>query len=106
MSATQEQKDIIEIKNEIGRIRHHLELQKKSNENVDSSLIRIENALIGSHMNGNKGIVTKIDEIEERVDELDDFKKEAVVYVKQSKFVIGAIVVALVALLLKAYLPT
>lgn len=105
MTATKEEKDIIEIKNEIGRIRHHLDLQKKANENFDGSLIRIENALIGSNMNGNKGIVTKIDEIEERVDDLDDFKKEAVVYVKQSKFVIGAIVIALIALLLKAYFP-
>lgn len=105
MTPTQEQKDIIEIKNEIGRIRHHFDLQKIANENVDSSLIRIENALIGSKMNGNKGIVTKIDEIEERVDDLDDFKKEATVYVRQSKFVIGAIVLALIALLFKAYTP-
>lgn len=106
MGATQEQRDIIEIKNELGRIRHHLDLQKPFNESVDSSLIRIENALIGSKMNGNKGIVTKIDEIEERVDDLDDFKKEATVYVRQSKFVIGAVVVALIALLFKAYSPS
>lgn len=106
MGATQEEKDIIEIKSEIGRIRHHLDLQKQFNENIDSSLIRIENALIGSPMNGNKGIVTKIDEIENRVDDLDDFKNEATVYVKQSKFVIGAVVVALIALLFKAYSPS
>lgn len=106
MTPTKEQKDIIEIKNEIGRIRHHLDLQKASNERFDGSLVRIENALVGNHMNGNKGIVTKIDEIEERVDELDDFKKEAVVYLKQSKFVIGAIIIALTALLVKAYFPS
>jgi len=103
MSATQEQKDIIEIKNEIARIRHHLELQKKSNENFDSSLIRIENALIGSVMNGNKGIVTTIDEIDKRVERLEIFESEIGIYVKQSKFIIGAVVVALVALLFKAY---
>lgn len=89
----------------LDRIEHHLSLLKKNDTDQMALLLNIENALIGSKQNGNKGIVTKIDEIEERVDDLDDFKKEATVYVRQSKFVIGAIVVALIALLAKAYSP-
>ena len=96
-----EQKD----RERLDRIEHHLKLLKENDTNQMTVMLNIQNALIGSAMNGNKGIVSRIDEIEDIVDELDDFKKEATVYVRQSKFVIGAIVVALVALLAKAYFP-
>ena len=89
----------------LDRIEHHLSLLKKNDTDQMTLLLNIENALIGSKQNGNKGIVTDIKAIEERVDDLDDFKKEATVYVKQSKFVIGAIIIALIALLAKAYFP-
>ena len=89
----------------LDRIEHHLSLLKKNDSDQMTLLLNIENALIGSKQNGHKGIVTDIKEIEERVDDLDDFKKEASVYVRQSKFVIGAIVLALIALLFKAYTP-
>jgi len=89
----------------LDRIEHHLSLLKKNDSDQMTLLLNIENALIGSKQNGHKGIVTDIKEIEERVDDLDDFKKEASVYVRQSKFVIGAIIVALIALLFKAYSP-
>lgn len=90
----------------LDRIEHHLKLLKENDTNQMTVMLNIQNALVGSAMNGNKGIVSRIDEIEDIVDELDDFKKEATVYVRQSKFVIGAIVVALIALLLKAYSPS
>lgn len=90
----------------LDRIEHHLSLLKKNDTDQMTLLLNIENALIGSKQNGNKGIVTDIKDIEKRVDDLDEFKNEATVYVRQSKFVIGAVVVALIALLFKAYSPS
>jgi len=62
--STKEEKDIVEIKGEIGRIRHHLDLQKKTNEDVSNSLVRIENALIGSKMNGDSGLVKEVRDLQ------------------------------------------
>jgi len=64
---TKEQKDIVEIKGEIGRIRHHLDLQKTTNENASSSLNRIESALIGNVLNGNKGLVQEVNDLQTSV---------------------------------------
>lgn len=89
----------------LDRIEHHLSLLKKNDTDQMTLLLNIENALVGSKQNGNKGIVTDIKEMELRIDDLDEFKNEATVYVRQSKFVIGAVVIALVALLVKAYAP-
>lgn len=90
----------------LDRIEHHLSLLKKNDSDQMTLLLNIENALIGSKQNGNKGIVTKIDEIEERVDVLDEFKGEVRVYVKQSKFVIGAIAVILIGILVNGIYST
>ena len=38
MTATKEEKDIIEIKNEIERIRHHLDLQKTDHESASTQI--------------------------------------------------------------------
>ena len=63
--------DIVEIKGEIGRIRHHLDLIKASNERQSESLSKIENTLIGNNYNGNKGIVYLLNDIDDRVKHLE-----------------------------------
>jgi len=63
--------DIIEIKGEIGRIKNHLDLIKKSNEQQSKSLSNIENTLIGNVLNGNKGIVYLLNDIDARVKHLE-----------------------------------
>jgi hypothetical protein len=63
--------DIIEIKGEIGRIKNHLDLIKKSNEKQSESLTKIENTLIGNNLNGNKGIVFLLNDIDDRVKHLE-----------------------------------
>jgi hypothetical protein len=45
------------------RIEHHLKLLKENDEIRGESLSNIENALIGSKMNGHKGLVSDIEEI-------------------------------------------
>jgi len=103
MSVTQEQKDIVEIKGEVGRIRHHQDLQKIVNEQHSSILQDIKNALVGSAMNGNKGVVKQLNEIDTRVEDLEDFKGEVHIYVKQAKFVVGAIVIIMLGILAKLF---
>jgi hypothetical protein len=63
--------DIVEIKGEIGRIKNHLDLIKKSNEQQSKSLSNIENTLVGNVMNGNKGIIFLLNDIDLRVKHLE-----------------------------------
>ena len=104
MSApTQEQKDIIEIKGEVGRIRHHQDLQKQINETHTKLLIEIKNSLKGSDMNGNKGLVDEVQDVKNKVDHLEDFNSEIKVYVKQGKFMFGVFAGLMVGIIIKLF---
>lgn len=62
-----------EIENErLDRMEDHLRLLKKSNEAQNSTLNSIENALVGTIYNGNKGITHMIHDIDKRVKNLED----------------------------------
>ena len=100
---TQEQKDIIEIKGEVGRIRHHQDLQKQINETHTKLLIEIKNSLKGSDMNGNKGIVDEIYDLKGKVDHLEEFLSEVKVYVKQGKFIVGVFAGLMVGIIIKLF---
>jgi len=88
---------------EIERIRHHQDLQKKVNDENTKILNDIKNALVGSDLNGNKGVVKQLNEIDARVEDLEDFKGEISVYVRQFKFVIGAVIVILLGIFAKLF---
>lgn len=97
------QPDLTKVTAEIERIRHHQDLQKKVNEENSKILLEIKTALVGSEMNNNKGVVSQINDIDTRVEDLEDFKGEVNVYVKQAKFVIGALVVILLGIFAKLF---
>jgi hypothetical protein len=59
--------------------------------------------LIGSDFNGHKGVVSQLRDIDNRVEDLEDFKGEVSVYVRQAKFVIGAMVVILIGIFAKLF---
>ena len=104
MSApTQEQKDIIEIKGEVGRIRHHQDLQKQINETHTKLLIEIKNSLKGSDMNGNKGIVDEIHEVKKKVDLLEEFHGEVKVYVRQGKWFVACLTTLVIGIVIKIF---
>jgi len=88
---------------EIERIRHHQDLQKKVNDENTKILNDIKNALVGSDLNGNKGVVKQLNEIDARVEDLEDFKGEISVYVRQFKFVIGTVIVILLGIFAKLF---
>jgi hypothetical protein len=92
------------IENErLAQIEQHLRLIKEREIDRDKVLSNIQNALIGSDFNGHKGVVSSLKEIDNRVEDLEDFKGEINVYVRQAKFVIGAMVVILLGIFAKLF---
>ena len=101
MATTQEQKDIIEIKGEIGRIRHHQDLQKQVNETNTKLLTDIKNALVGSDLNGNKGLVNKVDAIEKKIDLQEETLSSHRLYFKQIGVIISTVIAIVVGLIIR-----
>jgi hypothetical protein len=87
----------------LDRIEQHLRLLKDSDIDKTTLLLNIENALTGSAFNGNKGIVKQINDIDDRVEELETFKGEISVYVNQFKVAFVIIFGALVTMLVKIF---
>lgn len=94
--------DIKLVKAEIERIRHHMDLEKKERQEDREILIDIKNVLVGNELNRG-GLVKEIKEIKNEVDDLRKFKGEMDVYLKQAKFVIGGIIVAIISIGIKIF---
>lgn len=59
----------------LDRIEQHLRSLKLNDEKQGDLLIDIKNTLIGSHLNGNKGLVNLVGELDSRLKEVE--KKQA-----------------------------
>lgn len=94
--------DITVVKAEVERIRHHMDLQKKATEENTKLLVDIKNILVGNDLK-EEGLVSDFKEMKAEVDELREFKGEVSVYLKQAKFVIGGIVIAVIGLFIKLF---
>lgn len=92
-----------EYSERLDRIEQHLRLLKDSDIDKTTLLLNIQNALTGSPLNGNKGIVKQINDIDDRVEDLETFKGEISVYVNQFKVAFVIIFGALVTLILKLF---
>ena len=92
-----------EYSERLDRIEQHLRLLKESDVDKTSVLLNIQNALTGNSLNGNKGMVKQIDEIDERVEDLEKFKGEISVYVNQFKAAFIIIFGALITLIFKLF---
>lgn len=97
--------DITVVKAEVERIRHHMDLQKKATEENTKLLVDIKNILVGNDLK-EEGLVSDFKEMKAEVDELREFKGEVSVYLKQAKFVIGGIVIAVIGLFIKLFAKT
>ena len=91
------QKITYEYQEKIDRIERHFKEFKEEYRDDNTSMSKdvgfIKNALVGSDMNGNKGIVQQVDKIE-----LIEKKLEVIyVYLDQIKIIVGGIVVALIS---------
>lgn len=84
----------------LDRIEDHLKRLKDNDISQTDTLQEIKNALIGSTFNGNYGIVHQLSKMSNRLEILETDNSEIKVYIKQSKWIIGAIVVGLVTLII------
>lgn len=94
--------DIKLVKAEIERIRHHMDLEKKERQEDREILVDIKNVLVGNELNRG-GMVQKVNDIEEELSDLRKFKQEVDLYLKQAKFVIGGIILAIISIGVKIF---
>jgi len=94
--------DIKTLKNEVERIRHHLDLQKKASDENTKLLVDIKSVLVGNHLNEG-GMVKEQREIKTDVQDLQEFKQEVNVYIRQAKYIIGILIGAIVTLGIKLF---
>ncbi len=94
--------DLKVLKGEIERIRHHMDLNKKATEENTQLLVDIKTTLVGNHLNEG-GMVREQRIIKRDVEELQDFKKEVNVYIKQAKYFLGIIIGAIVTITIKLF---
>lgn len=84
-------------------------LEKKQQELMEDLAIvgedirDIKNAIVGNELNNGQGMLSKINDIEDRVEDLEVFKNEISVYVKQFKAVILIILGSLATILVKIF---
>ena len=90
------------IENErLDKIEQHLRILKKNDDEKTMLLLSIKNSLVGSEMNGNKGLVSAVDELDNRVEKLEEQGSEIHLFIKQAKWLAAAIVTALISLIFK-----
>jgi hypothetical protein len=94
--------DLKVLKAEIERIRHHMDLNKKATEENTQLLVDIKTTLVGNHLNEG-GMVREQRRIKEDVEDLQDFKKEVTVYIRQAKYFLGIIIGAIVTITIKLF---
>jgi fructose-1,6-bisphosphatase len=70
---------------------------------VGENIRDIKNAIVGNELNNGHGMLYKINEIEDRVEDLEVFKNEVSVYVKQFKVVMLIILGSLGTILVKIF---
>jgi hypothetical protein len=87
---------------EVERIRHHMDLDKKYRLEDRAILIDIKNVLVGNDFNKG-GMVQEVKEIKDELDDLRIFKQEVNVYLKQAKFIIGGLILAIISITVKVF---
>jgi len=87
----------------LDRIEQHLKLLKEDSNIRSADIKEIKQALLGNALNDYKGLVWKINDMDNRVQNLEDQEGEIQVYIKQAKVLIVAFIAALATLLVKAF---
>lgn len=87
----------------LDRIEQHIKEIKKDSEVRSADIKEIKQALLGNDLNGFRGLVWKISEIDNRVTDLEDNNAELKVYVKQAKVIAIAFTAALITVIFKAF---
>ena len=87
----------------LDRIEQHLKLLKEDSNIRSADIKEIKQALLGNALNDYKGLVWKINDIDTRVENLEEYESEIKLYIKQGRFVIAGIVAALITLIIETF---
>lgn len=78
----------------------HLREVREVGTKTAKDVVDIKNAIIGSSMNGDYGLVHEVKGIKNKQDDHEDILITHKVYFKQMGFIIGAVVVAVIGLVI------
>jgi hypothetical protein len=89
----------------LDRLEEHQKLFKNKLDDVADDVRDIKTAIMGSPLTSDEGLSSKMKRVERDVKDLEDFKTEVNTYVKQFKYMLGVIFVALVTMITKIFNP-
>lgn len=74
---------------------------KEDFKGMQEDITVIKSALIGNELSGDKGMVGKVDKLEEKVLELIEDRIKNTVYIKQLTFVLSAVAITVIGIILR-----
>lgn len=74
---------------------------KEDFKGMQEDITVIKSALIGNELSGDKGMVGKVDRLEEKVLQLTEDKIKNTVYIKQLTFVLSAVAIAVIGIIIR-----
>jgi len=87
----------VKILNEkIDKLQNHFTVYKTDISDLKDTIKDLKNALVGSHCNGNKGIVHFVENLNKRLEEIENKQPLNDETIKQIKFSVGVFFTAIV----------
>ena len=90
------QREITLIKHSVERLENHFKVYKDDVGQLRDDFRDLKTAIIGSQVNGNKGLIQLIDKISQKVDLIEDENILLKEHMRAGKFIAGILVTALV----------
>lgn len=90
-------------KERLDRLEDHYKMVKNKLDDLANDVRDIKTAIMGNPLNSDEGLASKIKRVERDVNDLETFKTEVSTYIKQFKYVLGVVFVALITLIIKAF---
>jgi hypothetical protein len=87
----------------LDRLEEHQKLFKNKLDDVADDVRDIKAAIMGSPLTSDDGLASKMKRVERDVKDLEDFKTEVSTYVRQFKYMLGVIFVALITMITKIF---
>jgi hypothetical protein len=87
----------------LDRLEEHQKLFKNKLDDVADDVRDIKAAIMGSPLTSDDGLASKMKRVERDVKDLEAFKTEVSTYVRQFKYMLGVIFVALITMITKIF---
>jgi hypothetical protein len=89
-------KELSQIKHSVERLENHFKVYKDDMLDVKDAIKDLKLAIIGNHVNGNKGFLHLLDKISEKVDAIEDENILLKEHMRTGKFIAGVLITALI----------